>query len=278
MSSVKFQTANGLTLTYLVDATTTAYRWLQLLKAATPTQLLRSIENHKHGFASEAEVAVMLSKLQETAASLELEPLAAFTRAELNRLHVSFVDSARTVVKQKQLRDKLNKTRMTINLIIHWLEHELDKHQLFNFDFNHANYQLCKIPEAELGNFSPVLEFGSLHLHYCYIGRHFLEMVHADDMVAHAYHFRPQLEFNATCGLVFGETLDAQMLEQRMLTYYAARGGQDFFKLAYNDPKLTKGFFQLGKLANIAEYSTKQSRDALRAQLRDDYFISWEVL
>jgi hypothetical protein len=148
-------------------------------------------------------------------------------------------------------------------------------------DFNHfpQAYNLkAKFPEDELEHFSPLLEFGNLHLHYIYIGRHFLEMFDARDMVCPASHFRAQHEFNATCGLVFSEPKDAAQLNQGMHEYYVRRGGESFFGFAYDDSRMAKGFFKVGQLEDLKDYGELAQRQVLRDKLKSSFVESWRII
>jgi hypothetical protein len=173
-----------------------------------------------------------------------------------------------------------------MNLTIHWLEQELcnyyDTQNKFtlNLDFNHnpVNYAKKKdIPVNEMSYFSTDEYFGELHLHYIFIGRHFLEMYEAQDFECLKDQFRPQTVYNATCGLVFSEpkTLKSPMSFD-MHDYYLRRGGQPYFGYSYDDTRLAKGFFNLGQLENLAEFDTVEKRQSLRNLLKTNPIIKWE--
>ena len=151
---------------------------------------------------------------------------------------------------------------------------------IFNLDFNHLPdvYNLKEsFPNGEFPRFSADLAFGSLHLHYIYIGRHFLEMFDARDFVAPREHFRAQHEFNATCGLSFSEPCDSAALDRSMREYFDQRGGQRYFGFEYDDPKLAKGFFTLGELENVDDYRDPIHRKALRDRLNDSTIVGWQI-
>lgn len=133
-------------------------------------------------------------------------------------------------------------------------------------------------PEEELGYFDPVLAFGNLHLHYIHIGRHFLELVDANDMDCIPQHFMAQHEFNATCGLVFSEPCDQTRFAARMRDYYHRRGAKEFFGFEYEDPRLAKGFFKIGQLVDLPAYSAREQRQALREQLKTSRITAWQLL
>lgn len=245
----------------------------------------RTNVNHRHGFATRPDIEAALYRLKLCANFLDF-PFNPVNRtnwqSELNRLHINFPSFFMGNFDRKRF-DIAHET----NLLIHWLEYELanvfngKEQYIFNLDFNHdpAAYNLkARFAAEELDNFSPVLEFGNLHLHYIYIGRHFLEMYDAHDLLCPPEHFKAQHEFNATCGLTFSEPHDRIELDQGMHAYYDKRGGKSFFGYAYDDAALAKGFFKLGQLQDAHEYSTRSQRDALRDQLKASEIVAWELL
>lgn len=199
----------------------------------------------------------------------------------LNHLHLNFPEFFLTQFDAQRFH-----AAHEMNLLIHWLEYELanafdNKAQyIFNLDFNHIPevYNRKQVfPETEFAQFSSALTFSNLHSHYIYIGRHFLEMFDACDLVSPPHHFRAQHEFNATCGLSFSEPRDLLSQDRAMLNYFEQRGGQSYFGFAYDDLKLAKGFFTLGQLENIDDYDDPAQRMALRNQLKDSTIISWRL-
>lgn len=250
-----------------------------------PDFLLRTNLNHRHGFAGLTEIRSNIGRLKHCAQALgfPLEPMNERNwQSALNQLHIRFPEFFKSKFDRK-----LFQTAHELNLSIHWLEYELtnlyNKKQqyIFNLDFNHfpQAYNLkSEFPKHEFKHFSPVLGFGNLHLHYIYIGRHFLEMFDARDMVSPASHFRAQHEFNATCGLVFSEPVNSEQLDQDMHDYYLRRGGEAFFRFPYHDPRMAKGFFIVGQLEDLDDYGDSARRQALRDKLRSSSVDSWRVL
>ena len=247
--------------------------------------LLRTDINHRHGFATKAEINAAVARLRACAETLNffLPPITRSNwQSELNRLHIGFPEFFRTNFDRNKFQ-----SAHEMNLLIHWLEYELpnlyeDRGQyIFNLDFNHhpPAYNLTgAISDDEFRNFSADLQFGNLHLHYIYIGRHFLEMFDARDWTSPVHHFKAQHEFNATCGLVFSEPGDAAMRDQEMKDYFDQRGGKAFFGFDYDDPRLSKGFFKLGSLEDMQNYSTRQQRHELRNRLKDSRISSWKMV
>lgn len=239
--------------------------------------MIRIDENHKHGFASVDKIEEMKQKLYDVVSRLMLsvkELTESNWQSELNKLHVNFPKIAGSVDSH------------TMNLLIHWLEYELmnfynNKQQyIFNLDFNHLPVEYAKskpFNSSELGNFSPILEFGNLHLHYTLIGRHFLEMFDANDVVSPSHQFRPQSVYNATCGLVFSEP-SASDINLEMKRYYDKNGGRSFFRHEFDSIQMRKGFFKIGQLADVDVYNSKEKRDILRQQIQDAVVVSWEVI
>jgi hypothetical protein len=272
-------------LTYVLNDTWTALNWATQLSALNGGFLLQTDLNHRHGFASHEEIRARHLRLTQCADELgfQLEPMT-ITRwqSSLNQLHVNFPEIFKTSLDARRFQ-----LAHEMNLLIHWLEYELTnaltrkEQYLFNLDFNHHPpvYNLKQaFPADEMMHFSSALEFGNLHLHYIYIGRHFLEMFDARDMVCPNSHFKAQHEFNATCGLVFAEPLDSAQMERAMNQYFASRGGADFFGYEFDDPRMAKGFFKLGHLENLGAYATLEQRQALRDQLKSSRILSWRFL
>lgn len=269
----------------MLNSSRTSQIWAAQLARMQWDYLMRSDLNHRHGFATVEEINQGLARLQACCATLGFE-LEAMTNTSwqpiLNRVHTNFPEFFRHHVDPAKFH-----VAHEMNLLIHWLEYELanaiagKQAYLFNLDFNHfaPAYNLKQaFADPELGFFSPVLEFGNLHLHYIHVGRHFLEMFDADDVVCPPQDFRPQQEFNATCGLVFSEPVDRVTQDTAMRAYFARRGGEPFFGYAYDAPRMAKGFFKLGQLQNVADYGTRAQRQALREQLQSADIVGWELL
>ncbi len=283
MSQVTLCFSNGLELRYRLHDSQTTSLWMSMLKKLSPTWLLRDDINHRHGFADAADIHSKVDRLRQAVCALKLPPprLSATTwQQELNQLHVHFPGFFE---KRRSATEFENAHQM--NLLIHWLEYELMDHyglkhqQLFNLDFNHRPqaYRLKQFfPQNELSQFSVQLPFGSLHLHYIYIGRHFLEMFDARDTISPSSHFKAQHEFNATCGLVFSETQNVDEIHlDKMRRYYEARGGLAFWGYEFDSPYLAKGFFQLGQLVDMDRYQDQAQRQMLREQLARAHVVGW---
>ena len=272
-------------LIYVLNESWTARTWIAQLDKMHAKFLRRTDLNHRHGFATLTEIRSALARLTRCAQVLgfPMEKMTARNWQQvLNQLHIRFPEFFKTNFAREKFQ-----VAHEMNLLIHWLEYELHnvydhkQQYLFHLDFNHfaPAYNLkAKFPEEEFKHFSPVLEFGNLHLHYIYIGRHFLEMFDADDRVCPTSHFRAQHEFNATCGLVFSEPTDVGQLDRDMHAYYLQRGGSDFFGFEYGDPKMARGFFKLGQLEDLQDYSNMEQRQALREKLKSSRITGWRVL
>jgi hypothetical protein len=270
---------------YRINDTATATMWIEQLIQMKAHNLLKSGLNHQHGFASKQAIIHNLEQLKSCSKSLgfELENITSENwQHSLNKLHTNFPDFFK-----RKLNSQNFSSAHKMNTLIHWLEYELanffnqKKQYLFNLDFNHdpITYNLKRsIPDHELSNFSTNLAFGNLHLHYIYIGRHFLEMFDALDYVSPSQHFKAQHEFNATCGLVFSESTEQSLLDEQMKSYYVSRGGRDFFNFDYDNPSLAKGFFKLGQLENLDAFDSFQSREMFRNQLKQSHIVSWQFI
>jgi hypothetical protein len=283
---VEFTFSCGTTLTYILNRTATAAKWAGMMMRMRPSQLLRMGLNHRHGFAQEPEIRATASRIKRCARVLgfRLDPLTRDSwRGVLNNLHARFPEFFEHDFDPSKFQ-----AAQEMNLAMHWLEYELGnwlegrRQYLFNLDFNHdpRAYNLKQpIPEAELGEFSTDMAFGSLHLHYIYVGRHFLEMFEANDTVCPSHQFRPQHEFNATCGLVFSEPTETRhQREERMRRYFESMGAESFFGYGFDDKALAKGFFQLGRLEDFERFGGIGPRSRLRAQLRKSSVVGWRFL
>ncbi len=285
MQKIQFTFSCGTHLTFELNNTQTTERWISLFTKMSGKFLLRSDINHRHGFAERDEIKTRAARLAQCASFLGY-PLETISRKTwhdaLNNLHLNFPGFFERQVSLEKFH-----AAHEVNLLIHWLEYELANlyegrnQYIFNLDFNHhaPAYDLkSSIPDDEFDQFSTTLAFGNLHLHYIFIGRHFLEMFDAKDMVCPPKHFRAQHEFNATCGMVFSEPQDEVLRNTEMQTYHHQRGGMQFFGFDYEDKKLAKGFFKLGQLQDIAEYAHPEQREALRRQLRKSHVVGWDFL
>jgi hypothetical protein len=279
---IRFAFSNGLSFRYVLNDSLVARIWLYMMKRVRPEHMSRVSENHRHGFAAQDEINKNISRLTEACKIVGMPniDLAADNwqqwQQNLNDVHAKFPDMVMTGVNTQLTH--------TVNLLIHWLEYELynrfqgAEQYLFNLDFNHqpSIYRQSQvIPANELELFTAETKFGDLNLHYIYIGRHFLEMVNANDLVCPKEHFRPQGHFNPTCAVNFSEAKPSGFLETKMLAYYQARGGYEFFGFDYSDPKMAKGFFSLGQIENLAQYSF-EDREAIRKALAIAYVTDWE--
>lgn len=259
---------SNVSLTYLLNDTETASGWLRQISRLTTSSLKRNELNHKHGFATPAEIDHHVNRIEELSNILGFEFNGTSPEA-LNQLHTNFPEFFKANVDKS-----LVPYAHELNLTIHWIEHESYNQQIFNVDFNHdasAWGRKQKFPLDEMSNFTTDFAFGTLHLHYIYIGRHYYEMCLANDLVSPPKHFRPQHEFNATCGLVFGEVPPSC----DPYDYFVRRGGKDFFGYDFNDPLMAKGFFKLGQLEG---YETLAERDDLRTKLNTSELLSWEAV
>ncbi|MBL0076566.1 MAG: hypothetical protein IPP41_11810 [Rhodocyclaceae bacterium] len=284
MRKAHFTFSCGTQLSYLLNNTQTTASWCHQFAQMTPQLLFRQGINHRHGFATPQEIDAAISRLKTTTEFLgfEMQTIRQDNWHEvLNDLHLNFPGFFKTNRDEKRFH-----AAHVMNLLIHWLEYELanlydDKAQyLFNLDFNHypPAYNLkTQIPDDEFDHFSAALEFGNLHLHYIYIGRHFLEMFDARDFVSPGQHFRAQHEINATCALVFSEPVDAARLNNQMQEYFDQRGGNSFFGFDFDDPRLAKGFFKIGQLENLDHYRNASQRTALREQLKGSSIVQWQL-
>jgi hypothetical protein len=280
---IRFVFSNGLAFRYLLNDSFVAKTWLNMMKNVRPSDMSRIGENHRHGFARPDEINEKIVKLTQACEVFDIPKvdLAANNwrdwQQNLNAIHVTFPAIVMSGVNTQAAH--------TVNLLIHWLEYELynrfeqARQYLFNLDFNHQPHiyrQSQIIPVDEMGHFTTDIKFGGLNLHYIYIGRHFLEMVNANDLICLKDHFRPQWHFNPTCAINFSEPAPQDSIESKMLAFYQLRGGRNFFDLDYSDPRMAKGFFDLGQLEDLAQY-TFDDRELVRTALRTAQVVDWDI-
>ena len=257
---IRFIFSNELSLRYKLNDSSVAATWLGMMQKVGSKDMSRMSENHRHGFASRAEITENINRLTDACKVLAMPEVNLSAnhwqdwQQNLNAIHVTFPSIVMSGVNTQAAH--------TVNLLIHWLEYELTnlfgqaEQYLFNLDFNHRPEiykQSQKIPFSELGHFTTDLSFGDLNLHYIYIGRHYLEMANAQDFVCLKEHFRPQWHFNPTCAINFSEPTPQAGLDAKMQVFYQARGGREFFGFDYADPRMAKGFFKLGQLENLTQ-------------------------
>lgn len=280
---ITFYFSNDLSFTYRVNETKTAHSWLEMMSKVTPKNMLRQKENHRHGFANQKDIDINIQRLTDFCQKINMPTVNLATskwldcQKNLNTIHVEF---------PKKLQSGINdQVAHSCNLLIHWLEYELAnslnnaEQYLFNLDFNHQPdiYAMLKpIPKQELNQFTTDIKFGTLNLHYIYIGRHFFEMFNARDFICLQEQFTPQWHFNPTCALNFSEAQCQSELYNAMHNYYETRGGQHFFRLPFEDPRMAKGFFKLGEVENLSQY-TLTERQSFRKMLSTAYVSNWEI-
>lgn len=281
MATITVHFSSDVNLTYNITPHPTSNVWLGLVADVSPdVRVDRAIlYNQRHGFASSSDIddAIRALKAIVQRHNLTLPALNEHNWHDvLNRLHVYFPNWHR--VSHAHLVDA-----HTFNLIIHWLEYEFANtfeqrnEWLFNVDFNQkqATRTLRSFEPSDFNKFTPNLEFGNIHLHYVHKGRHFLELANAQDFDAPRAHFVPQTQFSATFGMVFSEPNGRDLSE--LETYYN-RKGVAFFGMKYEDPRLAKGFFELGELVDVDSYrADKALRDELRSKLTTADVIGWTI-
>lgn len=263
---VVFTFAGGLQLTYQLNDSSVARDWCARIAALKPENLNNRL-NHRHGFALSEEVAARIDDLKRLTQQLGLE-FHGVDQESLNVLHRAFPE-----FHFRKAPPDVLKIANEFNLLIHWLEYELNSIQLFNLDFNDApsSWPSAKIPKHEMGHFSTDYKFGDLHLHYIHVGRCFHEMFMAKDFTSPKTHFVPQHFYTATCGLVFMKS----KIPGDMYQFFDQHGGKAFFNYAFDDPFLAKGYFQLGSLEG---YTTDSEQQELLEALRNTTVVGWETV
>lgn len=274
--------STGVQLTYDLKDTPVVDNWLSLLESHTRDSMhdRSKLYNHAHGFATADQIAANIIRLKEISNKYNLA-LGDINQISwhnvLNAAHVNFPNwRGRT--------DESIADAHEYNVLIHWLEYEfanLYEHRneyLINVDFNQRQETrsvLHPFTDDDFKHFTPVLEFGNIHLHYVHKGRHFLELANANDLVAPSHHFVPQHRYSSTFGMVFSEPNARDYSKLR--TFYDRRG-VDFFRIPYDNPTMAIGFYKLGQLVNADQYRfDEQQRNDLRAKLADAVVVDWKI-
>lgn len=242
---------NGFVLNYELNGFRDTQHWAEALSVRTIDSLCRTDTNECHGWATPEMVAIKQARLEDLCYIFGLK-FEGCDQESLNRLHTNFPENVHksSVRSIKMLWHEFNTT-------IHWLEYELNNQQIINADFNHSDYIQINIQNPE--NFSPYLDFGTLHAHYIYIGRHFLEMSDARDYVSPIEHFKPQNHINATFGMCFSDSRDHSIIDKEMRDYYNTRND---FPYDFDSVSMRKGFLQLGNL--VTNLSNSQVRECVK--------------
>lgn len=276
---------NDVRLRFELNDTLVCQAWLRLLQAVSPAHLAPGDYNHRHGFASEQQINAAIALLRQYAASLgyRLESLNPRNWQDaLNQLHKFFPPSFKRSLTKPQF---LHAHQM--NLIIHWLEQELENKLLnrqkycFIFDFNHipSIYKMKqRLTIHDLARFEPHIDFGTIYLHYIHIGKHFLEMFDAYDVQCPADQFVPQTQFNATFGVALHEPSDQRATVEEFERFYREAGGYAKFGINFGDPRLAIGFYPLGQLVDINRFKDAAARQNLRDRLSSSTVIDWSCV
>lgn len=276
--SVRFN--NNVELQYLLHENEDSHAWSNLVQNVNINNLRVTKQNERRGFSTQAEVNEAVQRLNYLCGTFSLPGLDLSSdipwNKQLNIIHTYFPTAINKPCENSSEWHE-------VNLTVHWLEHELGNHlhhkdqYLMNADFNHTPsiwIQQHLIRQRE--NFSPYLEFGTLHNHYIYIGRHFLEMADANDFECDRSHFVPQYRVNATFGMCFSEPQDWSSLIQRHRAYYELRGGIDFWRIPFESKNLVNGYHQLGTLFG-RPYETVEQRNDIRTVIANASIADWSV-
>jgi len=271
---------NGVKLCYTLKDNIDSYVWTKLVRQVNSTDLKVRNHNEHRGFNTYDEILVKIERLNFLCDKFKLPAfiLNDIWDIYLNKLHIYFTDSIN--VKQPSLI--LTNEWHEVNVLIHWLEHALDNYlnnkqqYIINADFNHTPEIYArshKIVHKE--NFSPYLDFGTLHNHYVHIGRHFLELCNANDFECPKSHFVPQYILNATFGMCFSEPQDHKVVDLKHKKYYLDRGGFNFWNIPFFSESLVNGYHQIGKL--LGDYDTYQKRSDLRDSISYSKINYWKI-
>lgn len=88
-------------------------------------------------------------------------------------------------------------------------------------------------------------------------------------------HYRPQLHYNATCGLVFSEPQENDKRKAEMYEYYK-RLGIKFWCADFETVLKRAGFLQLGTLKNY-DKDDPEVRKHLRNLVKTSDIVNWSI-
>ena len=269
--------------------------WKSLVSKA-PLSSMCSV-NHKIGFEAPEETFAKADRLYSLAEQINVFipngiQLIKLTESNwkeaLNKLHVHFpLLRYNYPMSQEEFELKLLPLLEEYNDLIHWLEKAYDKlygtkvnMSAIYCDFNKGSLlEMVEIPDDGYKLFTPLIDFGTLHIHYAHVGRHPFELLTARDYDCPKDQALSQHKLSASCAMyfndrdfyrqqLFGQDVDhLQKIKEAFVSFYEKRGGQDFFGWAFDDPRLAFGYMKIGQLENIGLFGSLEARNELREKL-----------
>ena len=288
---------NNITLTYNLIDHEIVESWKNLIEACSTDDICPN--NHYVGYASKNLVEQRIERLNYLADTINSfvpnrvikHPITLDNyQQSLSIMHVHFPD-----LKNNNAYEFMWDMLTEYNDIIHWLEASMpliEKSAFFRItlDFNKSNSAVfLPIPDSAYSLFTNECNFGDLMLHYTHVGKNASELFITNDLVCPADQFVPQSTFNASVRMHFFDyfhTIPEQKdrLKSNWKEFYETRGGKDFWRYDFNDPKIAFGFMKIGSLESITvsneSYDIPKSNEELndfRNKLVETSVIGWII-
>lgn len=259
--SVNF--TNNITLKYNLINHEIVTSWKNLIEACSISDLCPN--NHYLGYASKQLVEQRIERLNYLADTINSfvparvikHPITTDNyQTSLSIMHVHFPD-----LKNNNAYEFMWDMLTEYNDIIHWLEASMpliEKSSFFRvtLDFNKANKPFLPIPDSAYELFTNECNFGDLLLHYTHVGKNASELFTTNDLVCPPDQFVPQRTFSASVRMHFFDNFHntpekKDRLQRNWKQFYETRGGKQFWRHDFNDPKIAFGFMKIGSLESI---------------------------
>jgi hypothetical protein len=300
--------SDGISLTYQLIDDPIIVLWKNLIMQRTIDDCCKI--NHFSGYAGESLINQRISRLYELRDEINLHSERKIELLELNqdnwtetmnRIHIHFPEMMHDP-KFAFLHDTLSEYNDTI----HWLEsifysiwqdRRFEKTSLLRITLDVNKVLPTKetgvlkhaIPDESYKHFSPFFGFGDLTIHYTHVGKHALELFKNNDVSCPRDQFVPQHEFTGSARMYFFDNFYQTQISKLMMLahwkrFYDKLGGIDYWKIAFDDPKLAFGYLKIGKLSRItindeqiAIPTTVADMSIFRLKLVDTHVIDWSI-
>jgi hypothetical protein len=300
--------SDNISLTYSLIDDPIVGTWKNLITQRTIDDCCKI--NHFVGYASKELINQRIARLYELRDKINLYSERKIELLELNqenwletmnRIHIHFPE----MMANPEFAF-LHKTLSEYNDIIHWLESvfysiwqdkryestsllriTLDVNKVLPTDTSGPLKQT--IPLESYKHFTPYLEFGDLAIHYAHVGKHAYEIFMNKDYDCPQEQFVPQDEFTGSARMYFFDNFYQTSISRLMMMahwrrFYDKLGGIDYWKIAFDDPRLAFGYLKIGKLKHIVidgkqleMPTTVQDMSAFRLQLVDTHVLDWKI-
>ena len=173
-------------------------------------------------------------------------------RESLNRLHEHF-----PINLKHQDNSDIHEALKEYNLVIHWLE-TWNWFRLNNYDKNVVPtliHNFFKIGEDEKWDFEdeectfdPMVSFGDVLIVYPQAGRHFTEILLAEDWNVPKEQILLHSKWSANIQINFFDIVTTPIQMQHAYEKFIEMGGKDTFGRDWDDPRLGKGWIKVARL------------------------------